>query len=465
MRLPASLLFAALSAIALALPYTSLAETCTPPMVPITDDMRAAATMAGIPATINCWNPNDPLIGSQAGGVKVWLQQHATQNSNISCLNTDFASKLKTLMEAVPGGVPNITDGYRSPQRQASLPAGTTNAGPCQSYHQYGQAADFNNSSQQTLYWMRSHAAQYGLAPVSPCAIPTGSTCSGSLVDPGHIQIAGSHAPPDQCGICSNTAGQGALPAPATVTPSPDDIPGGELSCPNGYALFNGQCVFTQQPLQCPPGYLIMYGQCVPFQQNQSQYPYQNPPRQNTPTNPIPPSNTGSQPPIPQSPLNTALMATTSLQPTFTNSTNTSSLPSFENNAAQDILNQLNGSSTSDRASSLIKHFTTTIFSATTGTPTTSAILNPELILENLRATMAPNAPSAGTTPLTTAVSPPLSSTQTLTSTFSDAGSGSILSGSITEYGTPMPRTNTLGDILNSMKTYLFEILNYLHLL
>lgn len=35
-----------------------------------------------------------------------------------------------------------ITDGYRSPATQGSLSGGVTNAGPLQSYHQYGLAID-----------------------------------------------------------------------------------------------------------------------------------------------------------------------------------------------------------------------------------------------------------------------------------------------------------------------------------
>src|SRR4051812_6303260 len=91
-------------------PVLAHAQYCPAGTVPIGD--RAAATAAGIPTSAQCWNPNDPNVGQQAGSAKEWLKQHATRDTNISCMNAQFAEKLKKMMEAVPGGVPTIVSGY-----------------------------------------------------------------------------------------------------------------------------------------------------------------------------------------------------------------------------------------------------------------------------------------------------------------------------------------------------------------
>lgn len=156
------------------------------------------------------WNPGDPNIGREAGEVKQWLAQHATKNVQVACFEPGFAKKLKAFMEAVPGGVPIITDGYRSPQAQARLPSGSTKAGPCQSYHQYGLAADFN--SRANLPWMRANSRSYGINTIGAW-------------DPGHFQDSRGRF--GQCGACSGGpggdlasapgGGGGGIPSPASL--------------------------------------------------------------------------------------------------------------------------------------------------------------------------------------------------------------------------------------------------------
>lgn len=139
------------------------------------------------------WNPNDPNIGREAGEVKIWLAKHSTRNVIVQCFDSVFAKKLKAFMEAVPGGVPIITDGYRDPRKQTGLVAsGASKAGPCRSYHNYGLAADFNGRA--NLGWMRSYSRSYGINVI------------GSW-DPGHFQDGrGIHG---QCGACSGYDGSG----------------------------------------------------------------------------------------------------------------------------------------------------------------------------------------------------------------------------------------------------------------
>jgi hypothetical protein len=237
---------------------------------------------AGIPNPQigQCWDSSNASIGATAGEAKQWLQQHATKGSNISCLNTDFAEKLKKLMSAVPGSTPTIRDGYRSPETQANLPAGSTRAGACQSYHQYGMAADIDASS-ETLLWMRRNSASFGLAPVSRCAVETGRTCDNKFSDPGHIQIAGDRPSKDQCGICS-TASKGSgrvldFSNPKSlasknppINAEPDDVESPSSCTPQLFCQDNivtsldGTCS-TQPQEYCPLG--CSNGACV--RQNQ----------------------------------------------------------------------------------------------------------------------------------------------------------------------------------------------------
>ena len=170
-------------------------------------------------------------------------------------------------MQANPNGIPTIRDGYRSPQEQAHLPAGSTRVGPCGSYHQYGLAADFD-ASQNSLRWMRENASRFGLSPVTHANPTTGCTPSG-FCDAGHIQIAGPRPPTNQCGICAaGSGGDGKLPSSSTSNSSagsggssggmsggapgpaslPDDIqpytPKAPGVCDPGYSFISGLCNF-----------------------------------------------------------------------------------------------------------------------------------------------------------------------------------------------------------------------------
>src|SRR3989344_4575263 len=215
----------ALLALAVSFPLYSHAADCPPGTAPASAQDVPVMKQAGILGAFvgMCWDKSDASVGQAAGEAKIFLQQHATKNSNISCLNSTFAERLKNLMQAAPGGPPTIRDGYRSPQAQANLPRGSTRVGPCGSYHQYGMAADFN-ASEQTLRWMRVNAAQFGLSPVTNANPVTGCTARG-FCDGGHIQIAGPKPPRNQCGMCATETGDGVLPG-VQGTPYPDDYYG-----------------------------------------------------------------------------------------------------------------------------------------------------------------------------------------------------------------------------------------------
>ena len=207
--------FAVLAVLAwISIPQAS-AETCRTGEEPITPQTRPLAALNGVPANVNCWRPKDPTTGQAVGEARQFLQQHATKKVNVGCFNPEFAERLQNLLQAVPGGsIPTVTDGYRSPEEQARLPKGSTTVGPCGSYHQYGLAADFNETDEKTLQWMRVNASRFGLSPVTNANPVTGCTRSSHpFCDSGHIQMQGALPPRNQCGQCSGGTGYGSLEA------------------------------------------------------------------------------------------------------------------------------------------------------------------------------------------------------------------------------------------------------------
>lgn len=183
---------------ALVIPFSVFAADCSsiPGTRPATAD--DAAVKNGQVEEGTCYNPNDTAIGQAAESAKQWLRQHATRGANISCLDGEFAQKIKSFMESVPGGPPTIISAYRPPEAQIALVrSGASKAGPCQSYHNYGLAVDFNNTSQ--ISWMRANAWTKGINIIGAW-------------DPNHFQDARGRF--GQCGKCSNYNGDGALSAP-----------------------------------------------------------------------------------------------------------------------------------------------------------------------------------------------------------------------------------------------------------
>jgi hypothetical protein len=225
-RYPLLLLVAIISIVSATAGRNAFAETCPTGTVDITAATRQAATDAGIPTSAQCWNPTDANVGQAAGEAKAFLMQHATKDANIACLNADFAQKLVKFMQAVPGGVPVITSGYRGQADQEKAKAsGASQVGWCQGYHNYGMAADFNSTDKTRLLWMRINAPLYGLTKISTMSVSTGcSMVPGStFCDPAHIQINASLPPINQCGICSSTGGTGTLPSqPNPYSPNDD---------------------------------------------------------------------------------------------------------------------------------------------------------------------------------------------------------------------------------------------------
>jgi hypothetical protein len=204
-------------------------------------------------------------------------------------------------MQAVPGGIPTITDAYRGKAAQAQAQAsGASQVGPCGSYHQYGLAADFNTTNATTLRWMRLNAPQYGLAPTGVDPV-TGCGTSG-FCDPGHIQMAGPLPSADQCGICNST-GNGVLPAtngaqapgssimkaisnffnPSSNSASANSCTAQPICSGNVLMYQNTTCAMTVQQTctagcangaciqqSCPTGYTLVNGSCTPTQQTTS---------------------------------------------------------------------------------------------------------------------------------------------------------------------------------------------------
>lgn len=176
------------------------AAECPEGTQPVTDANLSIVQISNPSASIGtCWNSSDRNVGKEAGEAKEWLRKHATKGSNISCLDAEFAQKVKQFMESVPGGIPTIISAYRPPEAQIALVAsGASKAGPCQSYHNYGLAVDFNNTSQ--ISWMRANAWTKGLNIIGAW-------------DPNHFQDARGRF--GKCGECSNYKGDGTLNAPA----------------------------------------------------------------------------------------------------------------------------------------------------------------------------------------------------------------------------------------------------------
>jgi len=215
-------LIIAIVALILCIPIANAAEETTSPKgvrAATKDDLEWMQASGVVNPTVGMSiNPDDPNIGKTAGEVKVWLTQHTKlDKTRIYCLNSQFAQNLKSLMESAPGGPPQITGAYRTPQEQNALPSGSTQVAACGSYHNYGLAVDFNNSSGAVTRWLRENAASKGLAPVTNANPTTGCTARG-FCDSGHIQMAGAKPPLNQCGQCSP---QGASVAPGTSTASP----------------------------------------------------------------------------------------------------------------------------------------------------------------------------------------------------------------------------------------------------
>ena len=198
-------------------PRVVTAAECPAGSEPLTAANLSTAQVSNPSAKIGmCWKSSDTVVGQEAGEAKLWLRQHASKGSNVSCMDPQFAQKLKTFMQAVPGGIPTIVSGYRPPEAQVALVRnGASKVGPCGSYHNYGLAADFSANA-QTLQWMRINSFQYGLAPTGVNPV-TGCSSSG-FCDYGHIQIGGSKT--GQCGACSNYRGDGSLANPPSNDPS-----------------------------------------------------------------------------------------------------------------------------------------------------------------------------------------------------------------------------------------------------
>ena len=212
--------------------YFAQTINCPAPSVPIGPGTRAAATAAGIPLSSQCWIPSNNVVGQAAGAAKQFLMQHATKNSNIACLNAQFAENVSKLMQSgVPGGIPMIVDAYRPAAAQTAIfqsGTGATQATACNSYHQYGLAVDFAGNS-SVLQYLRVNAPKFELSPIETLNPLTGcSKLAGStFCDAGHIQMTGSLPPRNQCMVtCNSTTGNGALTAPSGFSiPNPNNQP------------------------------------------------------------------------------------------------------------------------------------------------------------------------------------------------------------------------------------------------
>ena len=94
-----------------------------------------------------------------------------------------FAERLAAMLQDAPGPV-SIYSGYRSPERQAQIFAGSDHSGhrvahPGHSNHNHGIAADLKYASPAVKRWVHQNAARYGLAFRMPW-------------EPWHIEPAGA---------------------------------------------------------------------------------------------------------------------------------------------------------------------------------------------------------------------------------------------------------------------------------
>lgn len=304
----------------------SLAQACPAGTVPIGAGDRTNATAAGIPTSASCWNPSDSTVGTTAGAAKEFIKQHATSDANISCLNAQFAEKLAALMKAAPGGPPVVTAGYRGTGAQAqALASGASQVGPCGSFHQYGLAADFNNSNSQVTRWLRTNAPQYGLSAIPTLDINTGCSTRSSFCDPAHIQMGGSLPSRDQCGICAtDNGGNGALPA--SGSPTTQSSPTSALT--NALCSLTNSCQQQQQQTQCGANAVLYNGTCYPIQGQ----PATTQPQQTSPTQTTQPQTTNS--PTTATPTTNPV----SNQLNTNTNTNTNSLP-ITGTSTSDLLN------------------------------------------------------------------------------------------------------------------------------
>ncbi|HTR18665.1 MAG TPA: M15 family metallopeptidase [Candidatus Paceibacterota bacterium] len=262
--------------------------TCPSGTVAITEATRADATAVGLPTSVQCWNPSDPNVGQAAGEAKIWLEQHATKSSNISCLNSQFAGQLEKMMQAVPSNLGQvlIDSAYRNPGEQPGLVAsGASKVGACGSYHNYGLAADFNDSSKPVINWIRANASQFGLAVIGN---PTSGCFSSGFCDPAHVQESGPLPPASQCGICSSN-GTGVwqgTPVSTTGITNEDFL----YTPPAGTQIPAGYCLVSTNP--------IIYTPCGTTQTITPLPPVQQslPPQSVPPTTVTPPTVTPAQP-------------------------------------------------------------------------------------------------------------------------------------------------------------------------
>lgn len=174
------------------------------------DDMKWLLPWSGIPnPTVGMTiSPDDPFSGQAQSEAKKWLAEHTKLNkSRIICLNPQFAQKLKAFMEKVPGGPPEITGAYRTFQEQQNIinkgDGATRVKTPCGSNHPYGLAVDFNNTSRQTVQWMRNNLEDTGITVIgewdfahfqnSPSRIGPCGACQAEGL--GDTSIGGSGGP------------------------------------------------------------------------------------------------------------------------------------------------------------------------------------------------------------------------------------------------------------------------------
>lgn len=118
-----------------------------------------------------------------AGGI---LKSHLAAGKSaehLTGLRGPFADRLAAMLRDAPGPV-SIYSGYRSPQRQAQIFAGSDHSGhrvahPGHSNHNHGVAADLKYASPAVRRWVHENAAKYGLAFRMPW-------------EPWHIEPAGA---------------------------------------------------------------------------------------------------------------------------------------------------------------------------------------------------------------------------------------------------------------------------------
>ena len=151
---------------------------CPSGNVPITAATRAIATAAGLPSSVQCWDPNNPNAGQAVGDAKQYLQtllkpvqQCITPQQQIEGINSSFAICAARFIQAYQqqGGKVTITRAYNTIQCEAALCVNNAGCGGFEnspapnSSHVQGIAMDLSSPQQAQMDAFANQNPQFGV--------------------------------------------------------------------------------------------------------------------------------------------------------------------------------------------------------------------------------------------------------------------------------------------------------------